>query len=75
MRLELQKQDHFIFADRVLAVAHHHKTMKDLSDNFGMSAFTMRYKLGKARKLDKVKAIIKGNRPSKASVQDENAIS
>lgn len=59
MRLELQNQEHFIFAGRVMAVAHHYKTMKDLSAKFGVTAFTMRYKLGKARKLDEVKAILK----------------
>lgn len=59
MRLELQNQEHFIFAGRVMAVAHHYKTMKALAARFGVTVFQMRYRLEKASKLKEVNAVIK----------------
>lgn len=59
MRLELQNQEHFIFAGRVMAVAHHHKTMRELSKKFNVTVFQMRYRLEKAGKFEEVKGILK----------------
>ncbi len=59
MRLDLQGKDNIIFAGRVMAIAHQYETMVSLAKTLGVSHFTLRYRLGKARKLDEVKAILK----------------
>ena len=59
---QIKKNEDVVFANRVLRVAHLFKTMKDLSAHFNVSAFTMRYRLGKARKLDEVKSLLIKNK-------------
>lgn len=59
MKLILSRNDDTIFAKRVIAISHHYSTMKDLAKELGVSAFTLRYRLGKARKLDEVKEALK----------------
>lgn len=59
---ELTKNEDIIFANRVLQAAPHFRTMEDLAKHFETTSFRMRYKLGKARRLDEVKNILKGEK-------------
>lgn len=56
---QVRKNEDIVFAKRVLLVAHLFKTMKDLAAHFEISAFMLRYRLGKARQLDQVKELMK----------------
>ena len=71
---ELTKNEDIVFANRVLQAAPHFRTMEDLSRHFETTAFRMRYKLGKARKLDEVKKILSGEKDMSALAYNGHTI-
>lgn len=48
--------------DKAMGLVANHSTMKGLAEELGVIANTLRYELGKARKLDLVKQLLKHNK-------------
>lgn len=57
--------------EEITSRAYSHSTMKSLATELGLSAFMLRYNLGKCRKLDLVNKILNDNKLTKKSEMSE----